>query len=101
MYKPLSRLWSYHRAYLFEGRVGILDQQTYQWGIRGSWLCGEGSWSGDRELEGMRKDMRHKIYTGSGHYSGRPYVLFGDQVWRPALVLGCLDARLGTRPSFI
>jgi hypothetical protein len=32
-----------------------LTQQTYQGGTRGSRLCGGGLWSGDRELEGMRK----------------------------------------------
>jgi hypothetical protein len=36
----------------------------------------------------MRKDTGHKIYTGSGHQSSKPYVLFGDQVWRPALGVG-------------
>jgi hypothetical protein len=43
-------------------------------------------------MEGMHKDTRHKIYTGLGYQGGEPYVLFGDQVWHPAL---------GTRPSFI
>jgi hypothetical protein len=45
---------------------------------------------GDRELEG-RKDTGHKIYTCSGHQGGRPYVLFGDQVWRPALGVGLVE----------
>jgi hypothetical protein len=36
----------------------------------------------------MRKDTGHKIYTGSGCQGGEPYVLFGDQVWRPALGVG-------------
>jgi hypothetical protein len=36
----------------------------------------------------MHKDTRHKIYTGSGRQGGEPYVLFGDQVWRPALGVG-------------
>jgi hypothetical protein len=50
----------------------------------------------------MRKDTGHKIYTGSGRQDGEPYVLFGDQVWRPALGVGLRSgARLGTRPSFI
>jgi hypothetical protein len=43
---------------------------------------------GDRELEGMRKDTGHKIYIGSGCQGGEPYVLFGDQLWRPALGVG-------------
>jgi hypothetical protein len=34
----------------------------------------------------MRKDIGHKIYTGSGSKSSVPYVLFGV-VLRPAL--GC------------
>jgi hypothetical protein len=38
----------------------------------------------------MRKDTRHKIYTGLGRQGGELYVLFEDQVWR--LVLVCLDA---------
>jgi hypothetical protein len=47
-------------------------------------------------------DMGHKIYTGSGRHSSKPYVLFGDQVWRPMLGDGLVqDARLGTRPSYI
>jgi hypothetical protein len=36
----------------------------------------------------MRKDTGHKIYTGSGRQGGEPYVLFGDQVWHPALGVG-------------
>jgi hypothetical protein len=36
--------------------VSVLDRQTYQGGTRGSRLCIGGSWSGDRELEGMLKD---------------------------------------------
>jgi hypothetical protein len=57
--------------------VGVLDRQTYQGGTRGSWLRGGGSWSGERELEGMHKDTGHKIYTGSGCQGGEPYLLFG------------------------
>jgi hypothetical protein len=50
----------------------------------------------------MHKDTGHKIYTGSDRQGGEPYVLFGDQVWRPALSVGLRSgARLGTRPSFI
>jgi hypothetical protein len=56
-------------------------------GTQGSRLCG-----GDRdqktELDSMRKNTGHKIYTGSGCQGGKPYVLFGDQVWRPALGVG-------------
>jgi hypothetical protein len=43
---------------------------------------------GDQKLEGMREDTGQKIYTGSGHQGGEPYVLFGDQVWCPALGVG-------------
>jgi hypothetical protein len=82
--------------------VGVLTQQTYQGGTRGSRLCGGGSWSGDQELEGICKDTGHKIYTGSGCQGGEPYILSGDQVWRPALGVGLRSrARLGIRPSFI
>jgi hypothetical protein len=31
----------------------------------------------DLEPEGVRKDTRHKIYTGSDNQSSVPYVLFG------------------------
>jgi hypothetical protein len=46
----------------------------------------EGGGSPDLELEGMREDTRHKIYTRSGSQSSIPYVLFGV-VLRPALGL--------------
>jgi hypothetical protein len=56
------------------------------------------------ELEGMREDTRHEIYTGSGSQSSVPYVLFGVAL-RPVLRYcspeGLGDLRLGTRPSFI
>jgi hypothetical protein len=48
----------------------------------------EGGDRHDLELEGMRKNTGHKIYTGSGCQGGEPHVLFGDQVWRPALGVG-------------
>jgi hypothetical protein len=38
---------------------------------------------GDLELKGMRKDTRHKIYTGSGCEGGEPYVLFGVSSMTP------------------
>jgi hypothetical protein len=50
--------------------------------------CAVGIVIGDRELEGMCKDTGFKIYTGSGCQGGEPYVLLGDQVWRPALGIG-------------
>jgi hypothetical protein len=31
----------------------------------------------------MRKDARHKIYTGSGRQGGEPYVLFGGSSMAP------------------
>jgi hypothetical protein len=47
-------------------------------------------------------DTGHNIYTGSGRLSSKPYVLSGDQVWRPVLGVGLVqDVLLGTRPSFI
>jgi hypothetical protein len=63
--------------------VGVLDRQTYQGGTWGSRLCGGGSWSGDRELEGVREDTGHKTYTGSGHQGGEPYILFGVSSMAP------------------
>jgi hypothetical protein len=48
----------------------------------------EGGDRHDLEPEGTREDTRHEIYTGSGCQGGEPYVLFGDQVWRPALGVG-------------
>jgi hypothetical protein len=45
----------------------------------------------DRETENSKvcaRDTGHKIYTGLGRQGGEPYVLFGDQVWRPALGVG-------------
>jgi hypothetical protein len=44
----------------------------------------------------MGKDTGHKIYTSSGRQSSGPYVLFGDQVWRPAL--GCWVEMSGEVP---
>jgi hypothetical protein len=60
--------------------VGILSQQAYQGGTWGRWL-----WWGspDLELEGMRKDTGHKIYTGSGRQGGELYVLFGGSSMVP------------------
>jgi hypothetical protein len=58
--------------------------------------------TGDRELEGMRKDTRHKIYTGSGCQGGEPFVLFGGTSMAPCAWCWLKSgARLGTRPSFI
>jgi hypothetical protein len=42
----------------------------------------------DLKPEGTREDTRHETYTGSGCQGGEPYVLFGDQGWRPALGVG-------------
>jgi hypothetical protein len=36
----------------------------------------------------MHKDTGHKIYIGSGCQGGEPYILLGDQVWRPVLGVG-------------
>jgi hypothetical protein len=46
---------------------------------------------GDRELEGVRKDTRHKIYTGSGRQGGEPYVLFGIKYGALRFVLGLVQ----------
>jgi hypothetical protein len=46
----------------------------------------EGGDRHDPKPEGVRKDTRHKIYTGSGSQSSVPYILF-RVVLRPAL--GC------------
>jgi hypothetical protein len=42
----------------------------------------------------MRKDTGHKIYIGLGCQGGEPYVLFGDQVWRPALGVGLRSSQV-------
>jgi hypothetical protein len=39
----------------------------------------------------MHKDTGHKIYTGTNRQGGEPHVLFGDQVWRPALGVGLVE----------
>jgi hypothetical protein len=41
----------------------------------------------------MRKDTRHKIYTGSGRQGGEPYVLFGIKYDALRLVLVRCPAR--------
>jgi hypothetical protein len=48
----------------------------------------EGGDRHDLKPEGTREDTGHKIYTGLGCQGGEPYVLFGDQVWRPTLGVG-------------
>jgi hypothetical protein len=45
----------------------------------------------------MRKDTGHKIYTGSCCQGGEPYVLFGYQVWHPALGVGLVEIRCPAR----
>jgi hypothetical protein len=42
----------------------------------------------------MRKDTGHKIDIGLGCQGGEPYVLFGDQVWRPALGVGLRSSQV-------
>jgi hypothetical protein len=81
--------------------VGVLCPTT---SIRGTRQRVDSGGSPDMELEGMREDTRHEIYTGSGSQSSVPYVLFGVAL-RPVLRYcspeGLGDLRLGTRPSFI
>jgi hypothetical protein len=57
----------------------------------------------DLEPEGLREDTRHEIYTGSDRQGGEPYVLFGVYCTLRLVLFpgGIVDARLGTRPSFI
>jgi hypothetical protein len=50
------------------------------------------------ELEGMREDTRHEIYTGSGSQSSVPYVLFG--VVYCALRLGFPQRDCGCVPRY-
>jgi hypothetical protein len=87
------------------GSVGVLDRQTYRGGTRGSRLCG-----GDRDRETENSKVRARtrntrfIQVRTAKVASRTSCL-GDQVWRPALGVGCprrdWDVRLGTRPSFI
>jgi hypothetical protein len=60
--------------------VGVLYPAT---SIRGTRRRVDSGGSPDLELEGMREDTRHDIYTGSGSQSSVPYVLFGV-VLRPS-----------------
>jgi hypothetical protein len=87
-----------------DGVVGVLDQQTYQGGTRGSRLCG-----GDRDQETENSKVRArtrdtKFIQVRVAKVANPTSCLGDQVWRLRLVLfpgGIEDVRLGTRPSFI
>jgi hypothetical protein len=64
-----------------EASVGVLYPTTFIGGTR--WRV-DGGGSPDLKLEGVRKDTRHKIYTGSGSQRSVPYVLF-RVLLRPAL----------------
>jgi hypothetical protein len=75
--------------------VGVLDRQTYQGGTRGSRLCGEDR---DRETENSKVCARTQdtrfIQVRAANVAN-PYVLLGDQVWRPALGVGLSPEGLG------
>jgi hypothetical protein len=69
--------------------VGVLDRQTYRGGTRGSRLCG-----GDRDQEtenskvcARTRDTRFIQVRVAKVVS--PTSCLGDQVWRPALGVGC------------
>jgi hypothetical protein len=69
--------------------VGVLDRQTYQGGTRGSRLCG-----GDRDrltenskVCARTQDTRFKQVRTAKVAS--PTSCLRDQVWRPALGVGC------------
>jgi hypothetical protein len=70
------------------GTVGVLDQQTYQGGTRGSRLCGEDR---DRETENSKVCARTRdtrfIQVRAAKVAN-PTSCLGDQVWRPALGVG-------------
>jgi hypothetical protein len=59
----------------------------------------EGGDRHDLEPEGVHKDTRHKIYTGSGSQSSIPYVLFGVVL---RLALGVVPRRdCGCPPRYL
>jgi hypothetical protein len=69
--------------------VGVLDRQTYQGGTRGSRLCGGDR---DRETENSKVCARTRdtrfIQVRVAKVAN-PTSCLGDQVWRPALGVGC------------
>jgi hypothetical protein len=68
--------------------VGVLDQQTYQGGTRGSRLCGEDC---DRETENSKVFARTRdtrfIQVRVAKVEN-PTSCLGDQVWCPVLGVG-------------
>jgi hypothetical protein len=69
--------------------VGVLDRQTYQGGTRGSRLCGEDR---NRETENSKVCARTRdtrfIQVQAAKVAS-PTSCLEDQVWRPALGVGC------------
>jgi hypothetical protein len=76
--------------------VGVLDRQTYQGGTRGSRLCGE-----DRDRETENSKVNTTFIQVRVAKVANPTSCLGNKYGALRLVLGCSDARLGTRPSFI
>jgi hypothetical protein len=68
--------------------VGVLDQQTYQGGTRGSRLCSEDR---DREIENSKVCTRTwdtRFIQVRAAKVANPMSCLGDQVWSPALGVG-------------
>jgi hypothetical protein len=88
----LRWLWSMHCQ---DSGVGVLDRQTYQWGTRGSRLCGEDR---DRETENSKVCARTRdtrfIQVRVAKVAN-PTSCLGDQVWCPAL--GVVEIRCPAR----
>jgi hypothetical protein len=71
--------------------VGVLDQQTYQGGARGSRLRGE-----DRDCETENSKVCTRIRDTRfiqvrAAKVANPTSCVGDQVWRPALGVGLVE----------
>jgi hypothetical protein len=69
-------------------RIGVIDQQTYQGGTRGSRLCGEDR---DRETENSKVCARTwdtRFIQVQATKVANPTSCLGDQVRRPALGVG-------------
>jgi hypothetical protein len=81
--------------------VSVLDRQTHQGVTRGSRLCGEDH---DRETENSKVCARTRdtrfIQVRAAKLAN-PTSCLGIKYGALRLVLGCSDARLATRPSFI
>jgi hypothetical protein len=84
---PTERTLEY-QVLLGAPAVGVLDQQTYQGGTRGSRLCSENH---DRETENSKVCTRTRdtrfIQVRAAKVAS-PTSCLGDQVWRPVLGVG-------------